>query len=79
MITYSNQYTQKIYTILIPLVGDFMARSILKSQTAKLGLTEDNISKKDLAPLAESIRKGLVAFIGSNGAAQISTKIASLT
>jgi hypothetical protein len=79
MITYNNPYSQKVYIILIPLVGDFMARSILKTQTAKLGLTEDKLTKKDLPNLAEGIRKGLMAFIGSNGAAQISSKIASLT
>jgi len=78
MITYNNPYAQKVYTILIPLVGDFMARSILKSQTAKLGLNEDKLSKKDLPNLAEGVRKGLMAFIGTNGALQISTKIASI-
>jgi hypothetical protein len=79
MITYNNPYAQKVYIILIPLVGDFMARSILKTQTAKLGLTEDKLAKKDLPNLAEGIRKGLMAFIGSNGASQISSKISSLT
>jgi len=79
MITYNNPYTQKVYIILIPLVGDFMARSILKTQTAKIGLTEDKVAKKDLPVLAEGIRKGLIAFIGTSGALQISGKISSLT
>ena len=79
MITYNNPYAQKVYTMLIPLVGDLMARSILKSQTTKLGLSEDKLAKKDLPNLAEGVRKGLIAFVGTNGASQISAKIASIT
>ncbi len=79
MITYNNQYTQKVYTLLIPLVGDFMARSILKTQTSKLGLTEEKITKKDLPNLAEGIRKGLMAFVGGDGARQLASKITAIT
>jgi len=78
MITYKNSYTQKIYTILIPLIGDFMARGVLKTQTSKLGLNEDTISKKDLPNLAEAIRRGLLAFLGSDGARQVASKIAEI-
>ena len=78
MITYNNTYTQKIYIILIPLVGDYMARNILKTQTSKLGLTEEKIAKKDLPNLAEGIRKGLMAFIGGNGALQVAGKITAI-
>ena len=78
MITYNNPYTQKIYALLIPLVGDFMARSVLKTQTAKLGLSEEKLAKKDLPNLAEGIRKGLMVFIGSDGAKQIALKISAI-
>lgn len=78
MITYNNSYTQKVYVLLIPLVGDFMARSVLKTQTAKLGLTEDKLTKKDLPNLAEGIRKGLMAFIGGDGAKQVAKKIETI-
>lgn len=79
MITYKNSYTQKIYTILIPLIGDFMARGVLKSQTSRLGLNEETISKKDLPNLAEGIRRGLLAFLGSDGARQVASKIADIS
>jgi hypothetical protein len=79
MITYNNQYTQKVYTMLIPLIGDYMARGVIKSQTSKLGLTEDSITKKDLPILAEGIRKGLMAFLGSEGARQVSSKISAIS
>lgn len=78
MITYNNPYAQKIYTLLIPLVGDFVARSVLKTQATKLGLTEDKITKADLPNLAEGIRKGMMAFIGGDGAKQIASKISSI-
>lgn len=78
MITYNNTYTQKIYTILIPLVGDYMARGVIKNQVTKLGLTENNIAKKDLPALAEGIKKGLMAFIGSEKANQVASKIVAI-
>ncbi len=78
MITYNNPYTQKVYSLLIPLVGDFMARSVLKTQTAKLGLTEEKLTKKDLPNLAEGVRKGLMAFIGNDGAKQVAKKIETI-
>jgi len=79
MITYKNSYTQKIYAILIPLIGDYMARGVIKNQVAKLGLTEENVAKKDLQNLAEGIKKGLMAFIGSEKANQVASKIISIT
>jgi hypothetical protein len=79
MITYNNPYTQKVYSLLIPLVGDYMARGVLKSQASKLGLTEDTIQKKDLPNLAEGVRKGLIAFVGSDGAGQIASKISAIS
>ncbi len=78
MITYNNQYAQKIYALLIPLVGDFVARSVLKTQASKLGLTEEKISKADLPNLAEGIRKGMMAFIGGDAAKQIASKIVTI-
>jgi len=78
MINYNNPYVQKNYTLLIPLVGNFVAWSILKTQTTKLGLTEEKISKADLPNLAERIRKGMMVFISGNGAKQIASKITSI-
>ncbi len=78
MIAYNNPYTQKVYIILIPLVGDYMAKSVLKVQSGKLGLKEETITKKDLPTLAEGIRKGLIAFLGGEKAGQVASKIASI-
>jgi len=78
MITYKNSYTQKIYTILIPLIGDYMARGVIKNQVTKLGITEDNVAKKDLPALAEGIKKGLMAFIGGEKASQVANKIVAI-
>jgi hypothetical protein len=78
MANYNNPYTQKIYALLIPLIGGFMAQSVIKTQAAKLGLTEEKIAKNDLPNLAEGIRKGLMVFIGSDGAKQVASKITAI-
>jgi len=75
MKSYSNQITNQICTMLAPLVGDMMAGGIIKSQAAKIGFTEDNISAEHLPVLADGIEKGLVIFLGTDVARQIGTKI----
>lgn len=77
MTTYNNTYVQQIFALLTPLVGEFMAKGIIKSQVQKLGKTEDDLSKGDLPRLADDIRKGLVAFIGSDLATKVADKIKS--
>ncbi|MGE0079573.1 MAG: hypothetical protein AB7S48_17060 [Bacteroidales bacterium] len=77
MTNYSNTYIQQIFVLLKPLVGEFMAKGIIKSQVQKLGKTEENITKLDIPSLAEDIRKGLVAFLGSDLAAKVGDKIKS--
>ena len=78
MTSYSNTYIQQIFTLLSPLVGEFMAKGIIKSQVQKLGKTEDDILKSDVPHLAEDIRKGLVAFLGSDLAARVADKIKAI-
>ncbi len=75
MNTYSNTYAQQIYLLLVPLLGDNMARSILKFQSYKLGKKEELLSKNDLEKLANEINNGLIPFLGSDGAGIISKKI----
>lgn len=75
---YTNPYTQKIFALLVPLVGEIMAQGIVKSQAGKIGRDEDSINSGDLPGLAEFIRKGLVLFVGSDVAKQISDKIMDL-
>jgi hypothetical protein len=78
MRTYTNPYSKKIYDIINPLVGDIMAAGILKSQTQKLGISEEQITAKHIPQLAESIKQGLVLFTGTGIAEQIAKKIAEI-
>lgn len=75
MINYSNIYAKQIYSLLVPLFGDNMARSVLKFQSYKLGKNEELLSENDLTKLADEINKGLIPFLGSDGAGIISKKI----
>jgi hypothetical protein len=78
MMTYTNPYAEKTFAIISPLLGPSMAKSVIRLQTSKLGLNEEKISPKDMPQIAEGIRKGLVVFLGSETAKQISDKIASI-
>jgi len=77
MTTYSNTYAQQIFNLLSPLVGDFMAKGVLKSQVQRLGKTEESITKEDLPRLADDISKGLVVFVGTDVAQKVAAKIKS--
>lgn len=72
---YTNEYTQKVYDIIEPLVGDLMARGTIKTQMNSIGSNENTFQQKDLPLLAEKIKKGLVIFIGSDTAEKIATTI----
>jgi hypothetical protein len=78
MAMYNNQYAQKIYEIISPVVGELMAKGALKSQCNRIGITEEGIKNSDLNPLAENFQKGLIIFLGSDGASQIAAKIKML-
>jgi hypothetical protein len=78
MIKYNNPYTQKIYDIIVPLLGDLMTQNIIKLQSKKIGKNEENLLPKDLPQLAEAIKSGLVIFLGSEAAKNISTKILAI-
>lgn len=78
MKTYNNSISQKIYNILSPLIGDIMAQGVLKSQSEKIGATDESIGIAQLPKLSEEIRKGLVLFIGSEKAKTIAQRIAEL-
>jgi hypothetical protein len=72
---YLNPLTNKICSILSPLVGDMMANGIIKSQVNKVHLSEESISLAHLPILAEGIERGLVIFLGSDVAKQVVDKI----
>jgi hypothetical protein len=78
MIKYKNQYTQKAYDIIMPLIGDLMARNVLKIQSQNIGKTEESLAFGDIPKLAQSIKGGLGIFIGSEAANNIAMKIASI-
>jgi len=77
MTTYTNTYAQQIFSLLSPLVGEFMAKGVLKSQAQRIGKTEETIVKDDLAHLADDISKGLVVFVGTDVAQKVAAKIKS--
>jgi hypothetical protein len=76
---YTNEYIQKIYEILIPLIGGLIARATINSNISALGIKEESVSRNDLPLLAEHIKKGLVVFLGSDAAEKVALKIKSLT
>ena len=78
MTIYKNQYAQKIYEIIVPVLGELMAKGSLRAQCNNLGITEDSIQQKDLPALSEKLKKGLVIFLGTEGSMLIASKIRKL-
>jgi hypothetical protein len=75
---YNNRYSQEIYKIIEPLLGDIMTQNVLKLQTKKIGKTEETIMASDLLKLSETIKTGLNIFIGSEAAGRVATKITKI-
>jgi hypothetical protein len=78
MKTYNNIYATKIHAIMLPLVGDFMASGVLKTQTKSLGIDEETIKPEHISQLADGIKKGLSIFLGSDGAVKICDQIKAI-
>jgi hypothetical protein len=78
MVTFNNPYAKKVYDILLPLLGDLMAQSVLKIQSTKIGKGYELLTKQDMPKLAESIASGLIIFLGSDGAKDVASKIAEI-
>jgi len=72
---FNNPITQKVYDIILPLLGDIMTQNVLKIQSRKIGKTEEGISAEDLPKLAESLKNGLMIFLGSEGASALANKV----
>ncbi|NLF41170.1 MAG: hypothetical protein GX587_00575 [Bacteroidales bacterium] len=79
MVQYKNPLTQKVFQLLMPLTGDFMAQGILKTQFKNMGIDQDTLKITDLPKLAEAVKKGLSAFIGAAAAEQVALKIKNLS
>jgi hypothetical protein len=78
MAFYSNFYAEKIYELLCPLIGDMMAKGIIKVQATAVGKNETTLEKEDMPMMAEKIGKGLVVFLGSDTASKVCNRIAQL-
>ncbi|HPR31526.1 MAG TPA: hypothetical protein PLK12_05510 [Prolixibacteraceae bacterium] len=75
MSQYQNIYAQKIYDIMAAYIGDIMSKGALRAQCKILGISEESIEAHNIPLLAEKLRKGLIIFVGSEGANQIATQI----
>jgi hypothetical protein len=75
MATFKNIYAQKIYEIISPFLGDLMAKGAIRTQCKKLGISEDTIEHKDIAPISENIKKAMIMFVGSENAIHLANKI----
>ncbi|MBN2744078.1 hypothetical protein LX69_01861 [Breznakibacter xylanolyticus] len=72
---YKNPLAQKIHEIMLPLVGEFMAGGVLKTQSKNIGISEDDIKPEHIPSLAEAIKKGLTLFLGSDVANKVCDQI----
>jgi hypothetical protein len=75
MTTYQNQYAQKIYEIISPVLGDMMAKGAIRSQCKKIGISEDEMQHKDIAPISENLKKAMIMFVGTENAIHLANKI----
>jgi hypothetical protein len=78
MTHYNNDYVQKVFEILAPLVGEIMAKGVIKSQIASIGADVETLRKDELPKLAEKVGRGLVVFLGSDKASKIAERIAQI-
>jgi hypothetical protein len=78
MLPYSNNYAQRVFEILAPLIGDMMAQGVIKSQSAAIGKEVTSLVKADMPKLAEKVGKGLVVFLGSDSASKVCNRIAQI-
>ena len=75
---YSNPLTNRIYRELIPLLGTMMSDATLKVQCKKIGASLDNLSSSHLPAFTKNLEMGLVIFIGSDRAKEVSSRIQKL-
>lgn len=74
-----NLLVNRVFGLLQPLVGSIIAENAIETQMRKIGISDiEDLTHKDLPPLAEELRKGLVIFIGSSNARLVASKIAEL-
>ncbi len=73
-----NIVIQEVYTILDPLIGHFMAKSILTTYGKKYGFTDETIDYIHLPKIAEELQRGLAAFIGKEAANVLATKVKNI-
>ena len=75
---YANSYAQEAYDAIVPLLGDIMAQNVLKVQSQRIGKTEDTLTPADMQKLAETIKNGLIIFLGADGAGKVAAQVARI-
>jgi hypothetical protein len=75
---YSNELTNRIFTLLTPLLGRVMSDATLKVQCKKIGASLDTLRGSDLPVFSRNLEMGLVIFVGSDKAKEISSRIQKL-
>ncbi|HOW81668.1 MAG TPA: hypothetical protein PK573_03840 [Spirochaetota bacterium] len=75
---YNNALTNRIYEILVPVLGDTMAIASIQIQAHKLNISPESITRNDLQPIADAVKKSLVVFLGTDSAAKLAEKIKTI-
>jgi hypothetical protein len=75
---YTNKYSQQVFEILSPLLGDLMAQSVIKIHTIKVGKNPETITSADIQKFSESIQNGITIFLGTDVAKTVGTKISKI-
>lgn len=77
VVEYKNPLAQKIYNVLVPLVGPLMAESTVRVQSKKAGTTPEYLSQQHLPLVAGEIEKALVIFVGTGKAQEVAQMLRS--
>jgi len=75
---YNNPLSDKIHHILTPLLGSMMADATLRVQCKKIGTSAETLSTSSLSDFAKNLEMGLVIFVGSEKAKEVSWSIEHL-
>ncbi|MFN8255816.1 MAG: hypothetical protein U0W24_09025 [Bacteroidales bacterium] len=78
MAQYTNKYSQQVFEILSPLLGNIMAQSIINIHTLKVGKNPETLTNADIQKFSESIQNGITIFLGTDVAKTVGTKISKI-
>jgi len=69
---------QSVRELLIPIVGEFVAKTSVSMASKKLGKTADSITAEDLPSLAEALRPALRTLIGMSAGDSLAEQVRTL-